>query len=335
MNILFFTIFVFLSGFKICLGDNSVIALMYHRFNDERYPSTSISTKNFADQIDYLVSENFKILPLSDLVSFFKGKNTLPDKSVFITIDDGYKSFFENGFPILKEKNLPFSLFLSTKFVSNDSDSDFMNWEMIEELYKNKGEILNHTAGHKKLLNLEIEKVKKEIVEAEKKINSKILSPKILSYPYGESNKRIQELVFKLGYDIAFSQHSSPLHIGENRFNLPRFSINDEFGGMVRFKQIVNSKPLLIEDLKILKKNIATGEFEISFKLLVNSKNMNCYINNNAIIKRKKNKNYVNLQFSNLVPENRYRLNCTLFNARGELYWLGKMMTVTEMDIIF
>ena len=38
---------------------------------------------------------------------------------------------------------------------------------------------------------------------------------------------------------------------------------------------------------------------------------------------------------SNLVPENRYRLNCTLFNETGELYWLGKMMTVTEMDIIF
>ena len=91
----------------------------------------------------------------------------MPDKSVFITIDDGYKSFFENGFPILKEK-LPFSLFLSTKFVSNDTDSDFMDWKMIKELYKNKGEILNHTASHKKLLNLEIEEVKKEIVEAEK-----------------------------------------------------------------------------------------------------------------------------------------------------------------------
>ena len=51
------------------------------------------------------------------------------------------KSFFENGFPILKEKNLPFSLFLSTKFVSNDSDSDFMDWKTIKELYKNKGEI--------------------------------------------------------------------------------------------------------------------------------------------------------------------------------------------------
>ena len=53
------------------------------------------------------------------------------------------------------------------------------------------------------------------------------------------------------------------------------------------------------------------------------------------LLKRKDNENYVNLQFSNLVPENRYRLNCTLFNERGELYWLGKMMTVTEMDIIF
>ena len=161
------------------------------------------------------------------------------------------------------------------------------------------------------------------------------LAPKILSYPFGESNKGIQELVSKLGYEIAFSQHSSPLHIDENKFNLPRFAINDEFGTMKRFKQIVNSKPLIIEDLRILKKNIALGELEISFKLLENSENVNCYINNNAIIKRKSNKNSVNLQFYNLIPQNRYRLNCTLFDRRGELYWLGKMMIVTEMDIIF
>ena len=104
---------------------------------------------------------------------------------------------------------------------------------------------------------------------------------------------------------------------------------------MKRFKQIVNSKPLIIKDLRILKKDIVLGELEISFKLLENSENVNCYINNNAIIKKKDNKHSVNLQFRNLIPQNRYRLNCTLFDRRGELYWLGKMMTVTEMDIIF
>ena len=100
--------------------ENSAIVLMYHRFEDQRFPSTSISSKNFQNQINYLKENNFNILPISDLLLFFNKNYDIPEKSVFITIDDGYKSFYEHAFPILKENKLPFSLFLSTKFVSNE-----------------------------------------------------------------------------------------------------------------------------------------------------------------------------------------------------------------------
>ena len=66
--------------------ENSAIVLMYHRFEDKRFPSTSISIKNFEQQIDYLVRENFNILPISKLIPFFYEDFPLPDKSIFITI---------------------------------------------------------------------------------------------------------------------------------------------------------------------------------------------------------------------------------------------------------
>ena len=116
---LVFLIFIILPISNLYSQDKSIIALMYHRFDDNRYPSTSISKENFLNQINYLKSEQFNFLPLSDLVSFFQGDSNLPDKSIFITIDDGYKSFFENGFPILKKENIPFTVFISTKFVSS------------------------------------------------------------------------------------------------------------------------------------------------------------------------------------------------------------------------
>ncbi len=153
--------------------NKSVIVLMYHRFEDSRFPSTSISSENFQNQIKYLKENNFKILPISDLLLFFNEHYDIPQKSVFITIDDGYKSFYEHAFPILKEQKIPFSLFLSTKFVSEQKKSDFMNWEMIKELSKNEGEILNHTNSHPKLLELQMDEVKKEFELAEKKNNNK------------------------------------------------------------------------------------------------------------------------------------------------------------------
>tara|TARA_B100000287_G_scaffold302161_1_gene285278 strand:- start:4147 stop:5160 length:1014 start_codon:yes stop_codon:yes gene_type:complete len=334
---LVFLIFIILPISNLYSQDKSIIALMYHRFDDNRYPSTSISKENFLNQINYLKSEQFNFLPLSDLVSFFQGDSNLPDKSIFITIDDGYKSFFENGFPILKKENIPFTVFISTKFVSKNNKTDFMDWNMIKELKKNKGEIFNHTKTHKKLVDLEIDEVKREILDAERKLESELgKTTKIISYPYGESDKRIQELVNKLGYKIAFSQHSSPIHRHENKLNLPRFSINDEFGNIQRFKQIVNSKALLFKSLNVKEINFESGLLKLLIETKKNSLGINCYTNKNAEIKKLiMNETLIDLTLINLEPNNRYRLNCTYFDSDGELYWYGKMINVTDKKIIF
>ena len=321
----------------IFANEKSAIVLMYHRFEDQRFPSTSISVKNFHEQIKYLKENKFNILPISDLVLFFSENYDIPEKSVFITIDDGYKSFYEHAFPILKEQKVPFSLFLSTKFVSNQEKSDFMNWEMIEELSKNKGEILNHTYSHPKLLELHIDEVKKEFELAEKKIKSKVgRLQKVVSYPYGESNLEIQQLIKEMGYSIGFSQHSSPIHINEHKLALPRFAINDEFGSIKRFIQIVNSKALVVSDLKVLKDDSNLEEFQISFSTNKIENKVNCYINNNAILKKKTiDEKIINLRITNLKKNKRYRLNCTYFDKKNTLFWYGKMIKITQESIIF
>ena len=336
MKITFF-LFIFLFFNSVFADEKSIIVLMYHRFEDERFPSTSISSKNFQNHIKYLKENNFNILPISDLVLFFNKKYDIPEKSVFLTIDDGYKSFYENAYPILKKYKLPFSLFLSTKFVSSEKNSDFMNWEMIQELSKNKGEILNHTHSHPKLLELQINEVKKEFDLAEKEIISKIgRLQRVVSYPYGESSHQIQELVKEMGYDIGFSQHSSPIHINENKLALPRFAINDEFGKMKRFSQIVNSKALIVSNLKILKDNSNLATFEVSFSTNKIANAINCYINNNAELKKKViNNRDVNLKITNIKKNKRYRLNCTYFDEKRTLFWYGKMIKTTQESIIF
>ena len=335
MRVIFF-IFTFLLINQSFAKEKSAIVLMYHRFEDQRFPSTSISSKNFQEQIRYLKENNFNILPVSDLILFFNKNYDIPDKSVFITIDDGYKSFYEHAFPILKKHKIPFSLFLSTKFVSNEKKSDFMSWEMIEELSKNKGQILNHTDSHPKLLELQINEVEKEFNLAERKIISKIgRLQRVVSYPYGESNLQIQELVRKMGYDIGFAQHSSPVHINENKLALPRFAINDEFGSMKRFIQIVNSKALRVYDVKVIKDDSNLEKFDISFSTNKINKNVNCYINNNAVLKKIISKKIINLKISNLKKNKRYRLNCTYFDEKRTLFWYGKMIKITKESIVF
>ena len=142
----FFSLLFFYSN--LLAKDGSAIALIYHRFENNLYPSTSISQKNFYEQLQYLKENNFNVLPITTLIDFFYNEKPLPKKTVFITVDDAYRSFYEYAFPILKEFNFPFSIFLSTNFVANNENSDFMSWEMLREIKKNGGHIFNHSHKH-------------------------------------------------------------------------------------------------------------------------------------------------------------------------------------------
>ena len=63
---------------------------------------------------------------------------------------------------------------------------------------------------------------------------------------------------------------------------------------------------------------------------------INCYINNNAVLKKKViNNTDINLKITNVKKNRRYRLNCTYFDEKRTLFWYGKMIKTTQESIIF
>ena len=319
----FFFLLFFYSN--LLAKDGSAIALIYHRFENNLYPSTSISQKNFYKQLQYLKENNFNVLPITTLIDFFYNEKPLPKKSVFITVDDAYRSFYKYAFPILKEFNFPFSIFLSTNFVANNENSDFMSWEMLREIKKNGGHIFNHSHKHNSFVKYSSEEIIEDVMLADKIINENLGEiEKIISYPYGESNKSVEQLIQNLGYKIAFSQHSSPIHFKENRYNLPRFSINDEYGQIKRFKQIVNLEPLILNFFEILKSKKDNSSLEINFIPNLSSQNVNCFISD-GVLNKIVVENFVRLKLTELNKNKRYRINCTAFE-NNKIYWFGKMV---------
>ena len=321
-----FLIFLFLT-INAHAEDSNITVLMYHRVDDDRYPSTSISRELFEEHIQYLVEKKINVLPITELTKYLKKEISLTDKTVFITIDDAYKSFFQNGFPILRKNKLPFSIFVSANYVSNEDDSDFMSWSMLKEVSENDGLILNHSKSHKSLLGVDTQTLQKEILQNQIEIEKKIgTQPKIFSYPYGESSKRIEEIIKILNYEIAFSQHSAPINLNQNKFRLPRYALNDEFGSLKRFKMILTTKPLKIFESSFDDSIIKTDKLNYSFISKFPSELINCFVNNSAsLIKRDKGKK-VSLYLSKLKNGMRYRINCTYIDQKGEIFWYGKMI---------
>ena len=171
MKIKVFIILLFVIKFSFS-EDQSTIVLMYHRFDETKYPSTSISSKLFEEHLQLIKRKNINVLSLDELVDVLINKKKIPKKSVFITIDDAFKSFYNHAFPILKKYGFPFSIFVSTASISDEKNSDFMSWEMLSEVQDNNGLILNHSIDHTSFLNLEEEDIIYQVLTAAKKIKS-------------------------------------------------------------------------------------------------------------------------------------------------------------------
>ena len=100
---------------ELVVDDYGIITIMYHRFEENKYPSTNIKIKNFKEHIELIKNEGIKFVNPSNFENELN-KNK-KERKILITIDDGYQSFFDNAWPILKKDKIPFILFVSTREV--------------------------------------------------------------------------------------------------------------------------------------------------------------------------------------------------------------------------
>ncbi len=149
---------------KFSFEDFGLISIMYHRFDESKYPSTNIQLDVFKEQLDIIERENIKFIHPKDFGdSLTQNKK---QRKILFTVDDGLLSFYENAWPILKTKKIPFILFVNTREVGS---FNYMNWDQILELYNDENvEIGNHSHSHEYLVEENAEIIKADIIKSMK-----------------------------------------------------------------------------------------------------------------------------------------------------------------------
>ena len=309
---------------------------MYHRFNENKYPSTNIKNEVFLEQLKEI--ENLKV----EFINYKKFEELMKTKIdqnyLLLTIDDAFESFYLNAWPILKSKKIPFILFVSTREVGKYG---YMTWEQINEiLSSNLVTIGNHSHSHDYLIDWEEEKIRFDIETSIKIFKKKIgYSPKIFSYPFGEYSNIMKKIISSLNFDFAFGQHSGVIDRTKNLLELPRFPINEKYGKIERFKSILNTLPFPYE--KILPENRYLKNTENPpkvmikfFENLINIENINCYSNEGNVWKKSNikfiNKNEISIILREKFKSERGRINCSLWEEGGKWRWLGIQYVVAE-----
>jgi peptidoglycan/xylan/chitin deacetylase (PgdA/CDA1 family) len=226
-------------------NQKDVVCFVYHRFGDDRFPSTNISPSDFEAHLKYLVDHDFQVLSLSDAIAYLKS-DAPRRKTVVITIDDGYKSFFSKGLPLLRKYQLPATLFINTETVGG---SDYMNWGELRKATEGNVEIGNHTHSHAYFMNLEsgrrVGALKAELATSQALIEKNLnITPSVFSYPYGELDQNMVQAVRDFGFKAAVAQNSGVLSAGDNFFTCPRFPMSESYAAIDRFREKANMLPL-------------------------------------------------------------------------------------------
>ena len=319
------------------LNDQGIITLMYHRFEENKYPSTNIRLDDFNEQLKLIKQNNFTFVNANNFEEYMTGRKN--EKKILLTIDDGFLSFYKNAWPILKKDKIPFILFVNTKEVNS---SGYMNWEQVKELAKEDFvHIGNHSYSHGYLVDEPSDEIIKDIKRAISDFKKNLgYNSSFFSYPFGEYSNDFQKIVKELGFRYAFGQHSGVVDETKDLYALPRFPINEKYGDLKRFQTILKTLPFRYKSLTPKEKYI--NEENNPPKVIIeffsdvkNIKSMNCYSNENNIWQKSEliflENNKVKVALKGKFTTERGRINCSLRESSGFWRWLGVQFVVSKL----
>ena len=311
-------------------ADGAVI-LMYHRFGETRHPTTNIKLEQFETHLRILSSEGYTVLPVPEIVDAIRNGTPLPDKTIGITIDDAYLSVFTEAWPRLREAGMPFTLFVSTDAV-DDGLGGFMNWAQIRELRDAGVTIGGHSASHGHMAAKNKGGIEEEITRSGHSFQAELGSiPGIFAYPYGEASAGVVQAVQNGGYRTAFGQHTGVVHNSANLYYLPRFAVNETFGGEDRFRMVTRALPLPVQDVTPRDPTLRINPPAFGFTLtedLAGLDRLACYASGQgeAVLERLGPR--VEVRVAQGFPKGRARINCTAPGPDGRWHWFGMQFYV-------
>ena len=106
--------------------------ITYHRVAP-RYPNVPVATQNvdpdrFREQLTGLLHRGFNFWPLSKALECRDQGVPVPPRTVFVTFDDGYGTIFDYAWPVLRELNLPATVFLATGYLDSQAPFPWDTW---------------------------------------------------------------------------------------------------------------------------------------------------------------------------------------------------------------
>ncbi len=308
--------------------------IMYHRFGEDKYAATNIRIDQFREHIEELKSGPYTVLPLNEIVDRLKSGQPLPDRTVALTMDDAYRSVYDVAWPMLREANLPFTVFVAVEGVDKQYPG-MMTWDQLRELRDGGVHFGHHTYSHAHLPALSAAEIEADIKLANERYQEELgFVPAIFAYPYGEYGSEVKSVIRRLGFKAAFGQQSGVAYSGHDRLELPRFAMSENYGGIGRFRLAANALPLRVTDVtpsdNVLKRNPPPFGFTLT-EDYGNLSGLSCFSSSQtggAVPIEIIGNSRIEIRLSTAFKSGRGRINCTLLGPERRWRWFGSLFYI-------
>ncbi len=273
-------------------GDDKkeVVCFVYHRFGDDRYPSTNTPPDIFEKHLKFLKESSFRVMTMGEALTYLDSREApfYPAVAV-ITVDDGYKTFLTGAMPLLRKFGFKATLFVNTESVGGGS---YLNWEELKALSREGIEIGNHSHAHTYFLDISgperLHRFKADLDISRSLFKKHLgLDPDLYAYPYGEFDREMEKTLASEGFRAALAQNSGVIYSGSDRYALPRFPAAGIYGRMDRFREKARMKALRITKTRPVSHELRHPDnpalyLTIDKDLPVSWKEIQCFIGGSA-----------------------------------------------------
>ncbi len=315
-------------------AESSAVVFAYQRFGEDSNPASSVRVEQFEAQLRELLEGGYAVLPLPVILKALAAGTPLPERAAAITIDGASRSAFDVAWPRLRTAGLPFTVFVSPDDHDRASPAH-MTWRELGQMASAGVGVGALGASGRSFARRPTADVLAELRRARTRLQAELrAAPSLLAWPLGDHTPVLVKLAADLGFAAAFGQQPGALPAFPHRGALPRFVVNEGFGGIERFRIATNALPLPVEDVTpadpVLTVNPPTLGFTIAEPLGGLSR-LACFASGygRARVERIADVR-VEVRFGAPFPPGRHRVHCTLPTQDGRWRWFGAQFLVPE-----
>ena len=189
-----------------------------------------LSVGAFAEHMRFLYDNKFYTASVAELEAYLYGKAVLPERTVVITFDDGYKSNAIYAYPILKRYKFRAGVFIISRLIGETGEKEFLDWN---DMRRCADVFSYHSHTH------DMHKLRPDgrtdftagdglSVLDDLRLSANTLDTHYLAYPHGQIGDTSADLLKRAGYRMAFGIREAYAEMGAGRYDIPRFVITPD-----------------------------------------------------------------------------------------------------------